>query len=311
MNFLPTFLTSIVLASPSFGITVSPPFQEISFNASSPQDAAIISLTNHDPMPHSFHLTTTDFDSLSEYGGVSFIGTKPNDFSEKYGLASWMSLQSDSLVLSPGQTGKITVTILNKQSLSPGGHYGAILGTLTDLDNSGNPLLLKPVISSLLLVKKIGGERYDLKLSSTSNNSSPFSPASEVRLRFQNAGNVHVTPRGTIHVTDVLGREVASGTINEDSAVVLPESFRIYPIPLRSEGLAILPGTYQVQINYRYDGREYFTTTYLRYFYFGWPVILMMVFLLGLVALILKFRYAFKASLQKLSREDFSRHFKH
>jgi hypothetical protein len=81
-----------------------------------------------------------------------------------------------------------------------------------------------------------------------------------ISLRFQNSGNVDIVPRGRAMLVDPFGRVVAKGIINEDSARILPESFRVYHLKLSPLSAYVLPGPYTVMTEYRFDGQDAFQT---------------------------------------------------
>ncbi len=60
------------------------------------------------------------------------------------------------------------------------------------------------------------------------------------------------------------------GIINQDSGLILPESLRQYQVPIRRLGGWMWPGKYQINIDYRFDGKEDTKTVSLDYFYFGY-----------------------------------------
>jgi hypothetical protein len=181
----------------------------------------------------------------------------------KYGLASWVSLEKDAIVLEPNETQKIKIKIENKESLSPGGHYAAIMAKMDDEKSvssmSESNIAFDPSFASLIFVRKVGGEIYNLGLKESEIKNSLIGLPSNIRLRFQNSGNVQVVPRGVVKITDPLGREVLRGIINSDSSLILPETFRSYTVALNDVSFAFVPGKYKVSIEYRYDGKDDFT----------------------------------------------------
>jgi hypothetical protein len=180
----------------------------------------------------------------------------------KYALASWIILEKDGLVVKPGEKQAVKVTMQNKESLSPGGHYAAILAKLdtgeNNVENKSSEVALTPSVSSLIFARKIGGEIYGLNFKDQEIIGGTLGLPSSVRLRLQNTGNVHLTPRGLVSLTDPFGREVMRGIINGESSLVLPETFRVFPIQMQKIALAFMPGRYNLAIDYRYDGVDDF-----------------------------------------------------
>lgn len=245
----------LAVSADAKGIVVSPFEQNITMQPTDTEKVFDVTVTNNSPTVQDLSLQALDFGSLNETGGLVLEGSD-SKYSQKYGLASWMTLGVDTVVLGVGESRAIPVTITNRQSLQPGGHYGAVVVKVNSLDDqSGNKVVINQQLLSLVFVDKVGGEKYDLKLVGMKHNGNWFTLPSKVTLRFQNPGNVHVLPRGIVELQSPNGKVLATGMINTESAFVLPESFRTMQVPLQSVGTAApLPGLYKIVVKYRYDG---------------------------------------------------------
>jgi hypothetical protein len=117
------------------------------------------------------------------------------------------------------------VTIDNSSSLTPGGHYGAILATAqtapTDKPMQARVGVLA-VLSSLILLVKDGGPPPNLDLKSQTISGRGLQLPSQVDQQFVNAGDVHVVPRGVVQVIDPAGHVVERGALNVNSGIILP-----------------------------------------------------------------------------------------
>jgi hypothetical protein len=266
-------LNSVFLIQPgtAAGVTISPPFREVVLQPDRPTAQFNLTVRNDTAVTQAFRLTVQDFGSLDESGGVAFLGTKASDLEYKYGLAGWLIPGTDSISLEPGQTRKVNLTIENRSSLTPGGHYAAVLLTSQSSPENGQKprVVIKQVLSSLVLVKKVGGEVYGLALDRIEVASNLLKPPDKLKLRFQNSGNVHVVPRGTVELKDPRGHIVNKGLINPESTWILPESFRLYSSSLRQTNAAWLPGRYTLEVKYRYDGKADFETSSRTFFHLG------------------------------------------
>lgn len=232
------------------GIVVSPPAKQLVLEAGQTNLNFTVDVANTTSDSQSMLLSVVDFGALDESGGVFFSG-QSNDFERKYGLAGWLKLDQDQLNLSPGTTTKVGARIADDGHLTPGGHYGAILFKIQSPAKTGaNNVEFKQILTSLVFLRKSGGENYDLKLNGYDGLHNWRLPTL-INLRFRNDGNVHIYPRGTITITDPLGRQVARGVINPDSGAILPETYRVYPTKLDVKSLAWLPGRYKLTIAYR------------------------------------------------------------
>ena len=236
------------------GIGLSPFEQQLSIAPADSARSFELTLTNHTTSLQELKLSARDFGSLNETGGVLLEGS--SEYTQKYGLASWLKLSTDTVVLKPGEARSVTVTIENRTSLQPGGHYGAVAASVNSLtDQADNQVVINQQLLSLVLVTKLGGEHYDLKLRAMSHNGNWLRLPKTIKLRFQNPGNVHVIPRGIVKLKSPSGTVLAQGIINSESAFVLPETFRELYVPLTKVGSALpLPGIYQAEVEYRYEG---------------------------------------------------------
>jgi hypothetical protein len=271
------------------GVTVSPAFQQVVLEQSDAEKTFDYAITNNTSQSLEFALSSVDFGSLDETGGVLFQGQSDKSLDYKYGLSRFVTLQQDRIVVEPKATTKIPVIISNKESMSPGGHYGAILATPTQAAGDPSKVQVNQVISTLLFVTKKGGEIYKMGLQSMQLKTHLFSAPSSVEMRFQNAGNVHVIPRGLITITDPRGRIVKRGYINEGSAILLPETFRKVSVPLRTINTAWWPGMYHMTITYRFDGQVSQDTKQMTFTYVnGWYIVILMLLfaliILGIVS---------------------------
>ncbi len=248
--------------------TLSPYFQNIDVAASDENVPFSVNVTNTTDAPAVFRLSVLDFGTLDESGGVAFLGSSSN---LKYGLASWVSLPNDTLVLKPGETQSVKGTIKNQESLSPGGHYGALFFRIEDNTDqvavNKDNVAFNPSFASLFFVRKIGGETYGLKLSNFDFTHNILFVPKALKLRFQNTGNTHIAPRGIVTIADPLGRPIEKGIINNASALILPETFRIYPVSFLSLARTFIPGRYTLAINYRYDGKDDLDTEQFKFFF--------------------------------------------
>lgn len=245
-------------SSPS-GLTLSPAFQEVVLEEGEKQKDFSVSLMNNTDVPVVLHVTPLDFGSLDESGGVAFLGTS-GDLEKKYALASWLQLEKDTISVEPYSQSDVHVTVENRENLAPGGHYGALTfkTEYTGQRSAGDSVSVNQLFSTLIFLKKVGGDIARLSLKDSEYDAHLFHFQDVIRLRFEDSGNVHVIPRGTVIVSDPLGRIVAKGIINEESALILPETTRVYAVRLHALDRIFVPGRYTMTLSYRFDGRDDF-----------------------------------------------------
>lgn len=250
-----SYSPSVMASTKPTGITISPAFQQIKVPGDSVQQPLTFTITNDKSAIQNLKLSSADFNTLSETGGLFFVGANPTDIQKKYGLIKWLQLPYTELSLHPGQTVAVHANILNKASMAPGGHYGAINITVENATGGlTNNINVRPVASTLLFVTKIGGDTHKLDLANVSVKHSIFSLPNSVILDFRNVGNTHLIPRGIVKIVNPSGKLISQGTINQNSDIILPESKREYTVDLRQLSSATSFGKYKLYVDFRIDG---------------------------------------------------------
>lgn len=246
-------LTGRASAAGLTGITVSPAFQMVTIQAGAAAQPVSFKITNDRPVAQTLSLSVRDFGALNDSGGLFFVGTNPTALQKKYGLAKWFSLPADSLTIQPHQTATVNAQILNLPDLAGGGHYGALM--IAPNGNSATGQVgFNPIASSLMFVTKPAGATYGLSLSKVYFSHGLFNLPKSVTLRFQNTGNTHVVPRGSVYITDPRGKLISKGIVNENSNIILPQTYRQMTVPLEAVGSSHAMGKYILRVDFRFDG---------------------------------------------------------
>jgi len=264
------------ITSPA-GITLAPFLQTVSIASFEPTKSFTIQVTNRTASTRNFKVTLTDFGAQNEFGGVAFLGLKNPSIAAKYGLVKWLTVDQPSFSLAPNDSTSLTVTIRNDDGLMPGGHYGAVL--VNEAAGPGqskvNNIAANSTVSSLIFVTKLGGEKYDLRLTKITRDTSWWRLPKVIHLRFQNPGNVAVVPRGNVQLLGPHDKLIAQGAINEDSSYVLPDANRHLTVPIKSVGATPWwPARYTLRVNYRYDGLAQTATRTEKFYFINVPHLL-------------------------------------
>jgi len=253
-----------VTAQGTKGITISPSLKELIIGSGLLEAKTIVEVRNDTSQDLMAQIRLVDFEALDEFGGVSF--SQIDSPLAEYSLAKWMSLPEGNTVKLPkNQTIKIPIAIRNDSELSPGGHYGAaIVSVSSDQSGASAGVNFKQELASLLFVKKTGGETYGIQLESIKPENLPSIPET-INLSFKGTGNVHVVPRGYIEITDPKGNLVAKGIINPESTLVMPGRTRQFTTIIQTVAEAKVKGEYKITAFYRYDGIEEFQSQTLTF----------------------------------------------
>lgn len=211
-------------------LEVAPAYQEVVLEKPDEEKIVKFTYTNQSTEPLSLELYPIDFKQQGENGEIGFLGRESGSYS--YSLSSFLTFESNVLDLDPGETHTFEVQVKNRQDISPGGHYAAIVARQVQ---TAGETSVAPAVSALIFMRKSGGERFNLSVQKLTWPRFPvaFSIPSTIALTFQNAGNIHVVPYGTIEVIDSFGRVVRKGVLNTSSLIIMPESRRLVPGTLR------------------------------------------------------------------------------
>lgn len=256
-------------------VTITPFLQTVTLPAEQATGSFTVTLTNNANATQDFTLSAVDFGSLDETGGLLYAGSDAGTLAKKYELANWLKLSSNAVSIEPGKSAEVSVTIVNDVDLTPGGHYAAIIAEVdAEKITSDNTIQIKQKISSLVFATKTGGEVYKLALNKFTHDGSYLKLPERVVLDFQNKGNVHLVPRGTVSVKNASGEVLLKGVINEASSYVLPDQSRQVTAELsKVDSRYVLPGKYRVEVMYRYDGYETAGFASESFFFISWAVV--------------------------------------
>ncbi len=116
----------------------------------------------------------------------------------------------------------------------PGGHYAAIVAAVNQESSPQNQPIVAPSVSSLLLLKKEGGEKYGNEVQGVEDAlpTFVFSYPQLFNLGFKNTGNVHLILYGNAQIKDLFGRVIYNGVLNTSSLIIFPQNSRALPIQL-------------------------------------------------------------------------------
>lgn len=260
------------------GIGLSPALKEVSIGKDETSVSFDISVANTTEQRADLKLRVLDFGALDDSGGIAFVGRTAQESATR-GLREWMELDEDTLTLNSGESRDVKVTIENRDTLSPGGHYGAVVVSAANPGSGSDSVAVLPAASTLVLLKKTDGENYSLKLDELKANSSLINLPKSATMTFRNEGNTHVVPRGVVELKNPFGKLVARGTINETSSFVLPDSSRRLTVEMMSYSQPWLPGRYRLETTWRYDGTDKAETVVYHKFFIG-KMILVVIFML-------------------------------
>lgn len=220
--------------SSALSVSITPPLFNLTIGPGETWSSSV-KVVNTNARPVTYYAYTSDFRAQGETGHVSFVPQVDEGSSterETFSLASWITLGSGPVTVAPGASADIPFTVRVPKNAEPGGHYAAILiGTQPRAVNqNGTEVNISSYVSSLLFVRVRGDvvERGRILEFSTSKELYQ-SPQADFTLRFENMGNTHVLPEGSIAIYNMWGKERGNVDINQDNGGfgnVLPGTVR-------------------------------------------------------------------------------------
>lgn len=279
------------------GISISPTLQEITINGDEQFKPVELTVGNNTDAAQTFVISATDFGTLGDGGGVAFEGQKDLVLKDQHRLAAWIDIPQKEVLVPANASAKVQFAIRNDERLVPGGHYGAIiLRPVAAAGQNGRPRVeVSQAASSLLFVRKVGGETEGLTASGLQTQAHWWKLPESSILTFQNTGNVHVTPRGTVALVAPNGVVIAEGILNSQSSLILPDAKRTITTPLEKRSRAWMPGFYTLSVQYRPQNSETTATMSVKYFYIGTIAVLgIIIVLLVIIAGFFGWKYLAK-----------------
>jgi hypothetical protein len=236
------------------GLIVSPAIEQLAVASGQQQVTFSSTVTNNTASAVTLSLSAQDFSSLGvRSGSLNFVSGRSPDNS--HGLAAWMDVGAIHLMLAPGSSQTVPITVAHTDRLAPGGHYAALLFKVAAPAGApGNRITANEVVSTLVFLTASGHEVNAVHLESIGQRPWATQIPSSVDIVFKNTGNTQTAPRGLVTVFGPAHREVARGAINTDSGLVLPGTSRVFSVPLRLERFFSLPGPYTMLVSYHADG---------------------------------------------------------
>jgi hypothetical protein len=251
-----------VHAQTQTGITVTPSIMHVDLATDPPEYE--LSYFNNTKSDITLAFSAEDFTELEDSYKISFL-TGQDAANYKYSLSSWISFETKSLELNPGEK-KVVRVFIDKNRIPKGAHYASILAEIQQPEVN-KQVAVKAILSSLLFVRaSTGQEIEDGKISDFSALRDGIEYPNEYQVRFENNGNVYVTPYGTIQVLDPLGNLVARGPFNVDSLDSLPESIRNYQAKVVTYQKILLPGVYTAKVDLKFGKTNQTASSSVKFF---------------------------------------------
>ena len=228
--FMPFSASALTISRPTYDYSVNPGDTVLD----------VLNIYNESPEALTVYPTLKNFGpDDKENGEPQFTDVKETP--AEGDLAQWVSIDTKPLTIAPNERKSLTFTInVPKESAAPGGHYGAILLATTPPSQKGQ-VGVASQLGALLLVNVSGNvteagsiSQFGFKNPQVWYENLPI----DFFLRFENSGNTHLRPTGSVVIEDMFGRKSADVIVNGAFASVLPRSIRRFEFGWHKKGFA-------------------------------------------------------------------------
>ncbi len=172
-----------------------------------------------------------------EEGNPVFIDPKKVDPDLKEKMLDWISFSKDPVTIKPKEWVDIPMKINIPPDATPGGHYVALFVSQRPIKKSDEDMLAIATRAGTLFILRVAGdiEEKGKLLDFNVEGNKKFFAYLPIKFiwRFENEGNIHVKPRGNVHVDNVFWKkDNISLNINpaETGGNTLPHSIRRYTV---------------------------------------------------------------------------------
>jgi hypothetical protein len=231
----------VMFAAPAFAnaMTVSPPTLDREVN---PGDTFLetVQLYNENTTVETLYPLIENFTAGDDERGQPKILKDADPQNENTALKPWVTISSVGIVVKPGERRSIPFSINVPKNATPGGHYGAILFSSQPQDGASRGVTISSQIGVLMLVN-VSGEVREVGHIATFGLAKPQAWYSSLpvdfMMRFENNGNTHLRPVGSLLIYDWMGKQVAAIPVNGEKYSVLPMSARKFDFGWHKAGL--------------------------------------------------------------------------
>lgn len=207
-----------------------------------------VTVTNVSSAEHTFTVVAKDISGLDDKGLPVFALPGQETI---YSLSSWIQLPQAPITLAAGESKTVSFTVLVPANASPGSHFGGVFFDTSTQQVTTTGSAISVEVGSVINLQIAGNIIEDARIQEFSTDSIIYgSPAVAFTTKVENMGNVLVTPHGVIQITDMLGHQVGTVTVNDSAAPVFPGSVRSYTTSWQGAGFAI--GRYQAVLSLSY-----------------------------------------------------------
>lgn len=212
-----------------------------------------------------------------------------DDSTNRWAAASWIQISPGSFKLLPGETKILTVIVIAPENATPGGHYAMILHTpKNEATLSATGSFIETNVGTLLYITIPGA--ITEKATLTDFSAPFFSEYGPINFKatVNNLSDIHITPVGSIDVTNWFGGRTASLPLSPTN--IFPGTSRHLETTLNRKWLF---GRYTATFNSGYGSTGQALVSSLIFWVIPWRLILLLIaaaIMIGVIFYLIKNR---------------------
>lgn len=246
----------------NLAITITPPITKLSVGPGETWSSTL-KVVNSNDRTLTLNVRAMDFQAAGESGRGKFL-PRPDTAAgtSTHSLARWIELPKERVTVGANESAQVPFSVSVPNSAEPGGHYAAILVGTGDISaDTSAGLNVSSFVSSLLLTRIQGDINETGRIREFTTDAQLYQKQeASFSLRFQNNGNVHLQPRGSITIYNMWGKQRGTIEVNPKTAAgnVLPETTRNFAYSWTGEGNPFDIGRYSAvaTVTYGSDSKK-------------------------------------------------------
>lgn len=269
-----------LIPASAFAASLSPSVMELSAQRGEVVEQTL-TVINTRAIEQTYFLGVMKFEPQEEGGSPAFIPYEE----DHTGLPEWIALPFTEFRVPPQAKGDVPFRIAVPNDVKAGGYYAAMTVSQAPSDLvESNGAIVEAKTAALILLTVEGDTTEKLELLDFVGPTGMESSLSHtVTYRVQNQGNVHVMPKGTIELRDLLGRVLKVFDANPEQGRILPGSTRSYQVgeqnqegffeTLKTQMRTFAIGPIEVKLTLTYGVSEQSINTEMSFWYVPWQLL--------------------------------------
>lgn len=251
-----------VKAQDTQSFTISPPSLKFELNPGEKIEKSI-KVTNNTDTAVIFFANIQDF-IVTDKQGTPELLPRDSDLDNRFAASAWSTVYPEMVSIAAGKTEIVTLFLQVPIDARPGGRYISVaFMPKTSGLAEGTGASVNSVAASLVYLTVNGDIEESARV--TSFKAPAFSEYGPIdfETEIQNSGDLHITPKATIQVKNIFGKEVFSTALSS-TVNVFPGTSRIYENSWQKKWLF---GRYQADLTGLYGKEENLNLTAMTSFW--------------------------------------------